>query len=115
MHPLRNHKAYVASIAHRLSGVGLASFLPFHFLLLGQAIEGQQGLDKVLAYTDNVLVKIAEWGLVMFLALHLLFGLRVLLLEFTRWPDRTEWLTSWVVPSIVTALLIGVIFLLQTL
>jgi len=110
---MRNHKSYVASIGHRLSGIALALFLPIHFLLLGNAFGGAEGLDRFLIYTELPLLKIAEWGLVMFLALHLLFGLRVLLLEFTPWPSQTDNFTGWVVPSTVVVLLVGIIFLIQ--
>jgi len=113
MHPLRNHKSYIAAMGHRLSGLALAIFLPFHFLLLGTALEGEQGLDKALAFTDSPLVKIAEWGLVMLLALHLLFGLRVLALEFTNWPKHAETMGNWVLPGAFVSALVGLVFLVQ--
>ena len=113
MHPLRNHKSYIAAIGHRLSGIALAIFLPFHFLLLGSALEGAAGLDKAMAFTDSPLVKLAEWGLVMLLALHLLFGLRVLALEFTNWPKHAETLGNWVIPGAIASVFVGVIFLVQ--
>ena len=115
MHPLRNHKSYIASIGHRLSGIALAIFLPFHFLLLGTAFDGADGLDQAIAYTDSPLVKIAEWGLVMLLALHLFFGLRVLMLEFTSWPAHTETLGKWVVPGAIASAFVGLVFLIQIL
>lgn len=102
-------------MGHRLSGLALAIFLPFHFLLLGTALEGIEGLDAALAYTDSPLVKIAEWGLVMLLALHLFFGLRVLLLEFTHWPRHAETLGNWVLPGAIASVFVGVIFLVQVL
>lgn len=115
MQPLRNHKSYIAAIGHRLSGIALAIFLPFHFLLLGRALEGAESLDKALAFTDSPLVKFAEWGLVMLLALHMLFGLRVLALEFTSWPKHSETLGNWVLPSVIASAFVGVIFLVQVL
>jgi fumarate reductase subunit D len=115
MHPLRNHKSYLAAMGHRISGLALIIFLPFHFMLLGSAFAGAAGLDSVLAYTDNPLVKIAEWGLVTLLALHLFFGLRVLLLELSHWPNHAETLTTWVVPAVVASVLVGMVFLVQVL
>ena len=41
-----------AFLLHRLSGVALAVFLPFHFLVLGLAVE-RAALDRVLDWTDN--------------------------------------------------------------
>ncbi len=125
MHPLRNHQSYFAAIGHRISGLLLALFLPFHFLLLGTALEGADNFDRYLALTDNPLVKVAEWGLVSLLALHLFFGLRVLLLEFTSWPSNRhqakgdnpvirQW-SGWVVPGIVASAIVGAAFLVQVL
>ena len=69
--------------AHRLSGIALALFLPAHFWVLGRTLE----LDAFLAWTEQPLVKVGEWGLVLLLALHLAGGLRVLMLEFLPWRD----------------------------
>ena len=86
--------SYLAFVLHRLSGVLLALFLPFHFLVLGLAIEGEARLDSMLAWTEQPLVKFAEWGLVVVFSLHLILGLRVLLIEWAPWghaamPDQS--------------------------
>ena len=81
----RNHRAYWAFLGHRLSGLALAVFLPFHFLVLGLAVEAA-ALDAFLVWTDMAIVKLAEWGLVVLLALHLMFGMRLLVLELLPWP-----------------------------
>ncbi len=83
----RNHPAYWAFVLHRLSGVGLALFLPLHFLTLGLALEGHASLDQALAWFDAPLVKAAELGLVVLLAAHMLGGLRLLAVEFLPWRD----------------------------
>ena len=59
------------------------------------------------------MVKIAEWGLIMLLALHLLFGLRVLALEFTAWPKHAESLGNWVLPGAIASAFVGALFLVQ--
>jgi len=108
---LRGHKSYLAFVGHRLSGIALALFLPFHFLLLGSAINSGDELDRMLALTENPLVKFAEWGLVLLLSVHLLFGLRVLALEFTRWPTHTDNRAGWIIPASLLALIIAAVFL----
>lgn len=85
--PHRNHPLWWAFLLHRLSGIGLAIFLPFHFLVLGLAIRGEAALDGFLAWTDYTVVKFAEMGLVFLLAVHLMGGLRILALEFLPWRD----------------------------
>ena len=68
---------------HRISGIALALFLPAHFWVLGQGL----AMDAFLKWTEQPLVKAAEWGLVVLLAAHLGGGLRVLALEFLPWRD----------------------------
>ncbi|MGH8723033.1 MAG: succinate dehydrogenase [Burkholderiales bacterium] len=93
------------ALAHRLSGVGLALFLPLHFWVLARALQ----LDAFLAWTDQPAVKLAEWGLVTLLALHLAGGLRVLLLEFLPWRD---WAKSLAAAAAGFALAAGLAFAL---
>lgn len=78
----RSHPAYWAFLMHRLSGLGLAVFLPLHFWAMGQALHGAAALDGFLRFTDQGLFKFAEWGLVVLLALHLMGGVRLLMIEF---------------------------------
>lgn len=80
---------YVA-LVHRISGVGLAVFLPLHFWALGKGLE----LDAFLRWTEQPLVKAAEWGLVVLLAAHLGGGLRVLAIEFLDWHDWQKGLAA---------------------
>ena len=76
------HPAWWAFWVHRVSGLLLALFLPLHFLALGQALQGAAALDDFVRFTDRPLFKIAEWGLVVLLSLHLTGGVRLLLIEF---------------------------------
>lgn len=71
------------ALVHRVSGIALALFLPAHFWVLGQGL----AMDGFLRWTEQPLVKAAEWGLVVLLAAHLGGGLRVLALEFLPWRD----------------------------
>ena len=71
------------ALVHRVSGIALALFLPAHFWVLGQGL----AMDAFLRWTEQPLVKFAEWGLVVLLAAHLGGGLRVLMLEFLPWRD----------------------------
>jgi fumarate reductase subunit D len=85
MRASRNHPGWWAALGHRLSGIALAVFLPLHFAALGLALGGAEPLDAMLAWAAHPLLKVAEWGLVTALALHLGLGLRVLALEFLPW------------------------------
>jgi fumarate reductase subunit D len=71
------------ALVHRVSGLALAAFLPVHFWALGRGLE----MDAFLRWTEQPLVKLAEWGLVVLLAAHLGGGLRVLAIEFLDWHE----------------------------
>ncbi len=77
----RGSALWIAAMVHRLSGLALAIFLPLHFLALGLAINGEAKLESFLRWSDQPLVKLAEGALVFLLAVHLLGGLRVLVIE----------------------------------
>lgn len=74
-----------AHLAHRLSGLFLALFLPVHFQVLAMALTDPAGLDGFLRLADAPFVKLAEAGLVGLLALHVAGGLRLLAFEFLPW------------------------------
>ena len=91
----RAHPAYWAFLMHRLSGLGLAAFLPLHFWALGQALQGAAALDGFLRLADQGLFKFAEWGLVVLLALHMMGGVRLLLIEFGSASGlRKDWIAG---------------------
>lgn len=101
----RAHSAYWAFLTHRLSGLCLALFLPVHFWALGQAIHGEAALDGFLRFTDRTIFKFGEWGLVVLLALHLMGGVRLLLIEFGPWSGlRKDWIAGAVGFSAATGL-----------
>lgn len=114
MKPHRNHKGYWAFIGHRLSGLALAVFLPVHFLVLATVLDASR-FDALVAWFEHPLVKIAEWGLMVCLALHLLFGLRLLVIELCPWDLGDPGKGSWIVPSTVLAISVGCVFVLVSL
>ena len=77
----RTNLLWLAALLHRLSGLGLAMFLPLHFLTLGLAIDGEARLQSFLRWSDAPTVKIGEAALIFLLAVHALGGLRLLVLE----------------------------------
>lgn len=109
--PHRRDRAYLAFLGHRLSGLGLALFLPLHFLVLALALESGGELDAFLSFAELPYVKAAEWGLVVLLCLHLLFGLRLLALEFHPWKSRQADRRGWILPGFVLSLIVGGVFL----
>lgn len=104
----RTNVLWLAFLVHRLSGLALAIFLPFHFLVLGLALRGEASLDSFLRWTDQPLVKLSEAGLVGLLAVHMLGGLRLLTVENLGWftgQRRLAWL------AVIVALIATLAFL----
>jgi fumarate reductase subunit D len=83
----RTRPLWLAALVHRLSGLALAIFLPFHFLALGLAISGEAPLESFLRWTDQPLVKVSESLVLGVLAVHMLGGLRLLALENLAWRE----------------------------
>ena len=108
----RTSTLWLAALVHRISGLSLAIFLPFHFLALGLAISGEARLDGFLRWTDALSVKLAETVLVFLLLVHMLGGIRILLIENLAWSDRQKELAG--AAAAVSALL-AFIFLARVL
>jgi fumarate reductase subunit D len=102
---VKQHSSYWAFVVHRVSGIALAVFLPLHFWALGNALQ----LEGFLQWTQQPLVKLGEWLIVVALAAHLGGGLRVLALEFLPWRD---WQKSLAAAAAAFALAVGLAFAL---
>jgi fumarate reductase subunit D len=102
---------WLAALVHRLSGIGLAIFLPFHFYVLGMALNDAEHLDGLLKWTDHPVLKLAEFGLVLFLALHLFGGLRLLALEFLPWKPAQK---TYAAVAAALSVLFALLFLLRS-
>ena len=109
----RHHAGWWAFLAHRVSGLALAVFLPLHFIVLGEALAGASALNRALAWTQQPLVKASEVGLVLLLAIHLTGGLRLLLAEFVAW--RAEWQPLLIAAGLGVAVLSALLFALNLL
>jgi fumarate reductase subunit D len=90
----RNNALWIAAMIHRLSGLALAIFLPLHFMALGLAIDGEAKLESFLRWTEQPWVKFSESGLVFLLTVHLLGGLRVMVIENLDWHDGQKQLAT---------------------
>lgn len=101
---------FIAALLHRLSGIALALFLPMHFIALGTALGGAGDLDSFLAITHHWPVKVAEWGMVSALALHMALGLRVLAIEWLALRGHTA---GVVAGCIAAGLAVGLLFFLS--
>ncbi len=101
---------FIAAVVHRLSGVALAIFLPMHFIALGTALGGADSLQSFLALTHSPFVRIAEWGLVSALAVHMALGLRVLAIEWFAVRERSAVVVS---SCVAASAAVGILFALN--
>lgn len=101
---------FIAAVVHRVSGVALAVFLPMHFIALGTALGGADSLQSFLVLTHSPFVRIAEWGLVTALAVHMTLGLRVLAIEWLAMRERGAVVVSGCVAASAA---IGILFALN--
>lgn len=110
MRASHRQRGFLAAMLHRLSGIALAIFLPLHFLALATALNGANALDSFLALTRQPLVAVAEWGIVLALAVHMTLGLRVLAVEFFDFREKTLAALS---VCAAAAFAVGLIFVLN--
>ncbi len=99
-----------AALVHRLSGLALALFLPLHFLTLGLALDGAAKLDAFLRWSEQPLVKLSESGLVFLLMVHMLGGLRLLVIENLDWHGGQKELATL---AAAASALVAFIFLVR--
>ncbi|WP_282609592.1 succinate dehydrogenase, cytochrome b556 subunit [Pelagibius sp. Alg239-R121] len=108
--PHRSHPLWYAFLLHRVSGLALVLFLPLHFYVLAFALTQPERLDGFLRWTDYTIVKLAEFGLVFLLAIHIFGGLRLLALEFLPWSPRQKTLAA---SAVAASFLVSGTFFLQ--
>ncbi|MEP2889769.1 succinate dehydrogenase [Tateyamaria sp.] len=108
----RAHPLWLAYILHRLSGLGLALFLPLHFWVLALAMTDPGRLNGFLALTDTGMVKLAEFGLVFLLAVHMFGGLRLMALEWLPWTPPQKMLAAM---ATAASFLIACLFFLKAI
>jgi fumarate reductase subunit D len=105
----RAHPLWLAFVVHRVSGVGLALFLPLHFWVLAMAMTDPTKLDGFLHLTESGMVKLAEFGLVFGLAVHMFGGLRLMAMEWLPLSPSQKTLAA--AATAVSFLIAGLFFM----
>lgn len=108
----RAHPLWLAYILHRVSGLGLGLFLPLHFWVLALALTDPARLDGFLHMTETGVVKLAEFGLVFLLAIHMFGGLRLMAMEWLPWTPPQKTLAA---SATAASFLIATLFLMQAM
>lgn len=108
----RAHPLWLAFLLHRLSGIALAVFLPVHFWILALALTDPDRLDGFFAITELFAVKLAEFGLVFLLAVHMFGGLRLMAMEWLPWTPSQKTLAAG---ATATSFMIATLFFLKAI
>lgn len=108
----RAHPLWIAYILHRFSGLALALFLPLHFWVLAMAMTNPTRLDGFLEMNDATVIKLAEFGLVFLLAVHMFGGLRLMAMEWLPWTASQKTVAA---SAVAASFLIATLFFLQAL
>jgi fumarate reductase subunit D len=106
----RRDPLWLAALLHRISGLALAAFLPLHFLVFALVLKSEAALDGFLRWTANPVLKLAETGLIFLLSLHLLGGIRILVLENLPWFAGHKQLVAG---ALLTASMLALVFLVR--
>jgi fumarate reductase subunit D len=106
----RRDPLWLAALLHRISGLALAAFLPLHFLVFALVLKSEAALDGFLRWTANPVLKLAEAGLIFLLSLHLLGGIRILVLENLPWFAGHKQLVA---AALLTASMLALVFLVR--
>ncbi|GAB5447725.1 succinate dehydrogenase, cytochrome b556 subunit [Gymnodinialimonas sp.] len=108
----RAHPLWLAYILHRISGLLLALFLPLHFWILAMAMTEPARFDGFIAITEISVVKLAEFGLVFLLAVHMFGGLRLMAMEWLPWSGSQKTLAAG---ATAASFLIATLFFMQAI
>lgn len=108
----RAHPLWLAYILHRLSGLLLALFLPLHFWILAMALTDPTRFDGFITITEFSVVKLAEFGLVFLLAVHMFGGLRLMAMEWLPWTPPQKTLAAG---ATAASFLIATLFFMQAI
>ena len=108
----RAHPLWLAYILHRVSGLLLALFLPLHFWVVAMAVSDPARLDGFLTMTEASVVKLAEFGLVFLLAVHMFGGLRLMALEWLPWTPSQRTLAA---SAAAVSFLVATLFLIKAI
>ena len=71
----------IVSILHRISGIVLFLFLPIMLFILGQSLQSADSFAQMLVMLDHPIYKIIIWGFSAAMTLHILSGIRHLLMD----------------------------------
>ena len=96
-------------VLHRITGVAIYFFLLVHILDTSLVRISPEAYDAVISTYKTPIMGLGEIALVAAIGLHALNGLRIILIDFTKFGLRHQRLMFWVVIGLWLVLLAGFI------
>jgi succinate dehydrogenase / fumarate reductase, cytochrome b subunit len=96
-------------VLHRITGVAIYFFLLVHILDTSLVRISPEAYDAVISTYKTPIMGLGEIALVAAIGLHALNGLRIILIDFTKFGLRHQRLMFWVVVGLWLVLLAGFI------
>lgn len=101
------HPATLSYLLHRLSGLALILFIPFHLLLAGRALAETTSIP-VTDWRANPSFGFSVAMLLGLLAMHIVGGIRVIVIEWLgKSGGQWRWLQLMLVAPLLVAALVG--------
>ena len=94
-------------VLHRITGVAIYFFLLVHILDTSLVRISPEAYDAVISTYKTPIMGLGEIALVAAIGLHALNGLRIILIDFTKFGLRHQRLMFWVVIGLWLVLLAG--------
>ena len=107
----RGREGQWAFVLHRLSGVAIALYLLLHVVDISLVMYGPDGpFDRFLAFYHKWPFRIGLILVMAGVAYHALNGLRIIVMDFSRWGVRYQRLLWYFVLALTTLIGIPVLF-----
>jgi succinate dehydrogenase / fumarate reductase, cytochrome b subunit len=85
-----------AHVLHRLTGIGIITFLLLHIVDTAVLGWGPDAYDALANFWHQPLFRIGQVGLLGVLLFHSINGIRILLIDFTDWGALNQERLFWV-------------------
>ena len=95
----------IASIAHRVSGVATFFSVTILLWLLSLSLASEEGFLLATDMMNRFFGKFVLWGILTFLAYHIVVGIRHMIMDFGYFEDLEKGAASAKVAFIITAFL----------
>ncbi len=103
----RGHEGMWSWVLHRITGIAIYFFLLVHVLDTATLRISPEVYNGVLGAYKTPIMGIGEAGLVGAIVFHALNGLRIILVDATKWGTRYQRQMFYVVLGLWTLLMIG--------